>query len=170
MSEENEAVVAAIVADLVDGATLPWEKAAFLFHRAIGALRSAAGNSKSVISSEQRARLDAAITTAQPHIAIGAQALDLRMMVGSLHAVTAEWANPSRAPAKTASPTVLEAFMLAKILDNWLDSATLLNLISQQRSVMGDDERHSLRDTVDRLYPLDTSITILTPPETGSIN
>jgi len=147
-------VVSSIVDDLSTGAALPWHDAVLKFGRAVHTLRTAASNTGSIITSEQRQALDTAIRCAQPVIAGEPASADLRIMVCALHVVVGEWANPSRSVVTATTPNVLEAFILARMLDNNLDSALLRCVLERKRAEMAPEQWRWLGDMVQELYPL----------------
>jgi hypothetical protein len=150
----TDATVSAIVEDLVAGASLPWPGACFKFSRAIHHLRLSAFDTGSVITENQRVTLEAAVRTAQPAIVGDPASPDLRIMVCALHVVIGEWANPRRTSDSGALPNVFEAFVLMRMLDNYLDSANLQNVLLRKRAEMAPEQWRWLGAMAEELYPL----------------
>lgn len=165
MSNVTDATVASIIEDLTISAALTFDETSFRLSRAIQSLRLTASNPVSVITPEQRDALDAAIRAAQPVIVGDPISPDLRIMVCALHVVTAEWAKPSRTTPPAAN--ALEAFLLARMLNNNIDNALIKNVIEHKRGEMDRAQWRWLGDLVNDLYPLPTMAPPDPPPFDG---
>jgi len=119
--------------------------------RAVQAIRIHAVRD-TVITEHQRADIDAAIIAAQPMMVGGPVHNDQRVMVAALHVVTAEWARSTKTIG--SDPTVLEAFLLTRILDNWLCTCLLTESMRLKRAAMTADQLRSLSDLMDDIYPV----------------